>query len=193
MQARTDLETGDAGRDLADKLSSLALDDTVIVAMSPRSVSFAFQVAQRLGCELDLLLVGRISAPGHPEQAIGSVLDLHVPKVVVDEKLARDCHLPPGYLDTERHHQLAELERLHLMYLGEDEGSRHNHAGKDVVVLDDGADEAVMQLVIEAFRRIGAHSVRIVEAHANVHDDPVDDRTVTRLIKEARRIHSLLH
>lgn len=181
-----------AGRELAEQLSALSLSDVVIVAISPQSVSFAFEAAQRLGCELDLLLVGRINAPGHPETAIGSVIDLEVPQVVIDEALARAYHVPPGYLNTERQRQLSELERRHVMYLGDGDGASHKHAGKDVVVVDDGLDAAVLQLVIQRLGETGASSVRVVHVRSDAHEQ-IDDRAIAHLLKEARRIHKLVH
>jgi predicted phosphoribosyltransferase len=183
---------GDAGRSLADELSALALHEPVIVVFSPQSIAVAFEAARRLGCELDLLLVGYILAPGHPEQVIGSVLDLTEPHVTVDEDLARKFHVPPGYLNTESRHQIAELERLHFMYLGNDEAYRHDHADKDVVLLDDGTDAQILDMVTEWFSDAGARSVRSVNARW-IEKEPVDDRTIAHLLKEARRIHKLLH
>lgn len=181
-----------AGGVLAEELSALPVSEAVIVALSPQCVATAFDAARRLGWELDLLLIGRISAPGHPERTIGSVLDLDVPQMTVDEKLARECHVPPGYLDTERHRQLAELERLHFMYLGDDDGARHHHAGKDVVLIDDGVEPAILQQILRALSGAGAVSVRIVAARPG-DGRKIDERAVAQLLKEARRIHRLLH
>ena len=184
-------QPGMAGRELADELSALSLAETVIVALSPRSVDLGFDVARRLGCELDLLLVGHIPAPGHPEASIGSVIDLETPQVVIDEKLAREFHVPPGYLNTERQRQLSEMERRHFMYLGNDEAPRHDHAGKSVVILDDGVEPSILQLVLQRLGEIGAHSVRVVSITATT--EQIDDRAVAKLLKEARRFHRMLH
>lgn len=180
-----------AGRDLADMLSALSLDRTVIVALSPQSVDLAFDVSRRLGCELDLLLVGCIPAPGHPETTIGSVIDLDVPQVVVDEHLAREFHVPPGYLNTERQRQLSDLERRHFMYLGDDDDIRHDHAGKDVIIFDHGVEAAILQLVLRRLGETGAQSVRVVPIAPS--EEQVDDRKVAQMLKEARRFHKLLH
>ncbi|TNM61352.1 phosphoribosyltransferase family protein [Aliirhizobium smilacinae] len=183
--------SGHAGRELADTLSALSLADTVIIALSPQNVGLAFDVAQRLGCELDLLLVGRIHAPGHPETTIGSVIDLDEPQTVIDEDLAREFHVPPGYLNTERQRQLSDLERRHFMYLGDGDGPCHDHAGKDVVIVDDGVEAAILQLVLQRLGTSGAQSVRVVRIASN--DEPIDDRAIAQLLKQARRFHKLLH
>lgn len=180
-----------AGRDLAETLSALSLDRIVIVALSPQSVDLAFNVSRRLGCELDLLLVGCIPAPGHPETMIGSVIDLDEPQVVVDEDLAREFHVPPGYLNTERQRQLSDLERRHFMYLGDDDDIRHDHAGKDVVIFDHGIDAAILQLVFRRLAETGAQSVRVVPVASS--KEQVDDHAVALMLKQARRFHKLLH
>lgn len=182
----------DRGRDLADHLTALSLGETVVVALSPQSVGIAFEAVRRLGCQLDLLLVGRIVAPGHSEQLIGSVLDLDTPHFSVDEALAREFHVPPGYLNNERQRQIAELSRLHFMYLGDDEGHDHLHAGKDVVILDDGMEAVILQQVFRHMAEGDTHSVRIVRVQPG-EIEPIDDRTVTYLLKEARRLQRLLH
>lgn len=180
-----------AGRQLADKLSRLALDDIVIVALSPESVALSFDAAQRLGCELDLLLVGQIPAPGHPETTIGTVIDLDVPQVMVDEGLARQFHVPPGYLNTERQRQLSDLERRHFMYLGDHDGPNHDHAGKNVVIVDHGVEAAILQIVLKRLGEAGAYSVRVIAAVPI--GEPLDDRAVAGLLKQARRLQKLLH
>lgn len=195
MQAETHPSGNDrnelAGRALAERLSALSLDNIVIVALSPESVGLAFDAAQRLGCELDLLLVGSIPAPGHPETSIGTVIDLDEPQVVVDEDLAREFHVPPGYLNTERQHQLSDLERRHFMYLGDDDRPCHEHGGKNVVIVDHGLDAAALKLVIQRIGDAGALSVQVIRiAPAG---DPPDDRAVALLLKQARRFHRLLH
>jgi predicted phosphoribosyltransferase len=180
-----------AGREMAEKLAALSLGQTVIVALSPESVDLAFDVAQRLGCELDLLLTGKIVAPGHPEKTIGMVIDLDVPQVVIDEDLAREFHLPPGYLNTECQHQLADLERRHVMYLGDADGPCHDHAGKHVVIIDHGIEASILQLVLQRLGEAGTHSVRVAQVAST--GEPPDDRAVTQLLKQARRFQNLLH
>ncbi|AYD02452.1 hypothetical protein [Neorhizobium sp. NCHU2750] len=178
---------------LAEEVAALSLGDVVVVALSPAQVALAFEATRRLGCELDLLLVGRIFAPGHPEQPVGSIIDLDRPQLSVDEALARNFHLPPGYLNSERQRQTAELARQHFMYLGDDdEAGTHRHAGKDVVILDDGMEGAILQRIIRHMGDAGARTVRVV-AIPSAAGEATDDRAVAQMLKEARRLHRLLH
>jgi putative phosphoribosyl transferase len=189
---------GELGREVAEQLASLSLDDVVIVALSPQSVSFAYALSRRLGCELDLLLVGHIGAPGHPDQAIGSLLDLQVPEIVVDEKLAREFHVPPGYLQTACRRQLLELARQHRMYFGEDDIPSHQHGGKDVVLVHGPVDEALLALVSERLVQEGALSVHdlLAPGEAQASEElgmSLDEKAVAKMLRDARRLHAQLH
>lgn len=152
----------DAGRQLAEAIQTFALRDPVIMALPRGGVPVAFEVARRLGASLDLLIVRKIGAPGHPEYGIGAVVDGKEPHVVVSEEAARHFHIPPGYLATERDHQLAEIERRHRMYFGDDEPQAHDHSGRDVVLVDDGIANGVsIRAGIHALKEMGVGSIRV--------------------------------
>jgi putative phosphoribosyl transferase len=146
-----------AGRQLADVLQGKLLSQAIIVALPRGGVPVGFEMAQRLGLPLDLLIVAKIGAPGHPEFGIGAVADGPEPHVVIDEQAARRFPLPPGYLDTEMRHQLAEVERRHRMYFGEDQAEDHDFRGHDIVLVDDGiANGGSIFAGIEALKHMGA-------------------------------------
>ncbi|MFB9949499.1 phosphoribosyltransferase [Rhizobium puerariae] len=167
----------DAGRQLAEAMQATLPSDPVVVALPRGGVPVAFEVAQRLGVPLDLLIVRKIGAPGHPEYGIGAVVDCKEPHVVVNEEAARHFHVPPGYLATEREHQLAEIERRHRMYFGEDEPQDHDHAGRDIILVDDGiANGATIRAGIVALREMGVGSIRIAV--------PVAPRAVLEALRE---------
>jgi putative phosphoribosyl transferase len=146
-----------AGRQLAEVLQDRLLSEPLIVALPRGGVPVAFEMAQRLGLPLDLLIVRKIGAPGHPEFGIGAVADGPEPHVVIDEKAARRFPLPPGYLDTETRHQLAEVERRHRMYFGEDQAEDHDFRGRDIILVDDGiANGGSIFAGIQALKHMGA-------------------------------------
>lgn len=152
----------DAGRQLAEAMQSVQLQDPVVVALPRGGVPVAFEIAQRLGAPLDLLIVRKIGAPGHPEYGIGAVVDGKEPHVVVSEEAARRFQIPPGYLATEREHQLAEIERRHRIYFGEDEPQDHDQAGRDIILVDDGiANGNSIRAGIHALKEMGVGSIRI--------------------------------
>ena len=64
----------DAGRQLADLLTSYARRANVIVLALPRGgVPVAFEVAQALHAPLDVFIVRKLGVPGHEEFAMGAI------------------------------------------------------------------------------------------------------------------------
>jgi putative phosphoribosyl transferase len=155
-------DRSDAGRCLAAAVDVSALTRPVLVALSNDGLSVAFEMAHRLGLPLDFLLIQPIAAPGDPHHSIGMVVDGREPRLIVDEQATRHFRPPPGYLDSERHHQLAELDRRHRMYFGEDEPADHDHTGRDVFLVDDGTASAQMLLAaVQALRTMRVASIRL--------------------------------
>ena len=64
-----------AGQALGERLSSLPLDDPVVLGLARGGVPVAYEVAQRLGAALDVLVVRKIGAPGNPELGIGAIAE----------------------------------------------------------------------------------------------------------------------
>ena len=54
-----------AGRELGDRLSSLALEDPVVLGLARGGVPVAYEVGHRLDAELDVLVVRKIGARRH--------------------------------------------------------------------------------------------------------------------------------
>ncbi|KKX30696.1 phosphoribosyltransferase family protein [Rhizobium sp. LC145] len=155
-------DRGDAGRQLADALQEQAHANPIVMALPRGGVPVAFEVARRLDAPLDLLIVRKIGAPGQPEYGIGAVVDTKEPHVVVNEEAARNFSIPPGYLATERDHQLSEIQRRHRMYFGEDEPRDHDHSGRDVILIDDGIAVGVsIRAGIHALKQMGVASICI--------------------------------
>lgn len=158
-------DRAEAGIRLTEAVSEAGLKDLadpVLIALPRGGVPVAFEMAHRLGLPMDVLIVRKIGAPGEPEVGIGAVVDGPQPRVVINEEAVRGLSLPPGYLDTERHHQIAEVERRHRMYFGEDAPDAHDLHGRDAIIVDDGiANGGSMRAAIEAVRAMGVASVRI--------------------------------
>lgn len=153
----------DAGRRLADVMAGQPIAAQLLLLALPRGgVPVAFEMARRSGLPMDVLIARTIGAPGHPECGIGAVVDGREPHVFIDEQSARHFRIPPGYLDTERHHQLAEIERRHRMYFGEDDAESHDYRGRNVMLVDDGiADGATVRACIQALRQAGVGSISL--------------------------------
>lgn len=126
----------DAGRQLAAALHYLHGAHPVILALPRGGVPVAFEVAQALQAELDLLFVRKLGAPGHEELGIGAVVDGDDPQIVLNEEVVRQLAPSPAYIEAEKLRQLAEIDRRRAEYMqGHPPVSL---AGRTVILVDDG-------------------------------------------------------
>lgn len=142
----------DAGRRLADRLAGLKEADPLVLALPRGGVPVAHVIAERLGADLDLLMVRKIGVPWQPELALAAVVDGDQPQTVVNDEVAQLVPVPPDYLRKETERQLREIEARRARYLGD----RKPFAvtGRTVVVVDDGiATGASMRAALKALRR----------------------------------------
>jgi putative phosphoribosyl transferase len=129
-------DRGEAGRELAKRLAGFYERDPVVLALPRGGVPVAYGVAKALQAPLDLLLVRKIGAPGHPEFGLGAVVDGIPPRAVMNKDVAAQLEIPPDYIKEEIQRQLAEIERRRERYLG---GRRAiDVRGRTVIVVDDG-------------------------------------------------------
>lgn len=141
-----------AGRLLADRLLKLKADHPLVLALPRGGVPVAYEVAEKLDAELDLLLVRKIGAPGHAEFGIGAVVDGENPQVVVNREVVDHLAIPPSYIDSESQNQLREIERRRREYLGSREPIPV--AGRTVIVVDDGiATGSTVRAALRAIRQ----------------------------------------
>src|SRR4051794_37480552 len=126
----------EAGRQLATRLAGFRSRDPVVLALPRGGVPVAFEIAKALQAPLDLVLVRKIGAPGHPEFGLGAVVDGAHPQVVLNEEVVAQLEVAPAYIETESERQLREIERRRERYLG---GRRPLEvAGRSVIMVDDG-------------------------------------------------------
>jgi len=64
-----------AGRELGERLSSLAVENPVVLGLARGGVPVAYEVAKALEAPLDVLVVRKIGAPGNPEYGIGAIAE----------------------------------------------------------------------------------------------------------------------
>ena len=167
---RTYTDRTDAGRQLAEALSSYAQREDVILLALPRGgVPVAAEVAKQLRKPLDIFLVRKLGTPGHEELAMGAIApggyrvmnrDVVAMARVSEEEVAR-----------EEEKERAELNRRLASY--RDDRPKPDLSGKTVVLIDDGlATGASMEVAAEAVREAGA--ARVVVAVPTAPPDSVE-------------------
>jgi putative phosphoribosyl transferase len=142
----------EAGRQLATHLTSVRSRNPVVLALPRGGVPVGFEVARALRAPLDLVLVRKIGAPGHPELGLGAVVDGAHPQRVINNDLVAELRVPASYLETEAERQLREIERRRRSYLG---GRRPIEVeSRTVIVVDDGiATGGTVRAALKALSR----------------------------------------
>ena len=146
-----------AGRALARAVYAYAHRDDVVVLALPRGgVPVGFEVARALDAPLDVFVVRKLGAPGHPELAMGAIASGGV-RVLNDHVVA--WYRPsPSELQrvTDSEHQ--ELERRERTYRGDRQSIPI--ADRLVILVDDGlATGASMRAAVQAARSAGPSRV----------------------------------
>jgi predicted phosphoribosyltransferase len=138
-----------AGAQLAEAIARERLREPVVLGIPRGGVVLAAEVAKRLDCELDVILVRKIGMPEDPERALGAV----------DEKGDVIWNLPPnhedlpkGYAQEALKRELALLRQRRDMY--EPGHSLPSWHDRPVVVVDDGiATGATMMTALRLVRK----------------------------------------
>jgi len=152
------LDRREAGRQLGKELAKTDWRDPVVLALPRGGVPVGFEVAKELHAPLDVLLVRKIGAPGHPEFAIGAVVDGKDPQLVVNEEAALILGPSSDYLEAEKKRQLVEIERRRERYLGA--RAPVPIEGRTAIVVDDGiATGSTVKVALKALRRSDADRV----------------------------------
>jgi predicted phosphoribosyltransferase len=150
----------EAGRLLAEKLSTYAGNPGVVVLGLPRGgVPVAFEVARALAAPLDVFLVRKLGVPGHEELAMGAVASGGV--LVLNDDVITRLGIAPDEIDVVAAKETAELARRKQLYRSG--RTSPEFSGRTVILVDDGlATGATMRAAITALRQSGP--ARIVTA-----------------------------
>lgn len=141
-----------AGRVLAERLLSFAGGDALVLGLPRGGVPVAFEVAQAIAGELDVLVVRKLGAPHQPELAIGAIGPEGVR--VVDRRIAASVGATDADVARIEARERAELERRLAKFRGARPFPRV--AGRVVIVVDDGvATGSTARAALRAIRRLG--------------------------------------
>jgi putative phosphoribosyl transferase len=151
------LDRYDAGRRLAEALSSYAgQPDLLILALPRGGVPVAYEMARALHAPLDVFLVRKLGFPGHPELAMGAIATGGVR--ILDRQLIRMCGVPAEEIERVTEAERREMERRERLY--RDGRPPPDVSGRTVILVDDGlATGSSMRAAVEALREEGAKKI----------------------------------
>lgn len=149
----------EAGRALAERLAAEGDWSSALVLALPRGgVPVAYQVARRLGLELDILVVRKLGTPGNHELAMGAIASGGIR--VMNEDIVNYAHVSPAAIDAAIERETQELQRREQAYRGQ--RPRPAVQGRPVILIDDGlATGATMRAAVKAARMQGAGSITV--------------------------------
>ena len=152
-------DRAEAGRALAERLAEEGdWRDALVLALPRGGVPVAWQVAERLGLELDILVVRKLGTPGNPELAMGAIASGGVQ--VMNEDILRYVHVSHAEIEGTLVQETHELQRREHAYRGD--RPRPTIEGRAVILIDDGlATGATMRAAVQAVRKLGASSVTV--------------------------------
>lgn len=141
-------DRADAAERLSAALLHLKGTNPLILAIPRGAVPMGRVLAERLGGELDVVLVRKLGAPGSPEFAVGAVDETGWTYVAPH---AAQAGADAGYLARERDAQLAVLRTRRASYTPA--RPPLDPAGRVAIVIDDGlATGATMIAALHAVR-----------------------------------------
>jgi putative phosphoribosyl transferase len=123
-----------AGRELAERLSSLTLENPVVLGLARGGVPVAYEVAQALGAPLDVLVVRKVGSPGNPELGIGAIAEGNVR--VLNQDVVRHLLVSVEELDAAIARARAEVDTRVQRY--RDGRPPLEVKGRMAIVVDDG-------------------------------------------------------
>lgn len=143
-----------AGRELARQLRRRlgpgGQEDLLVLGLPRGGVPVAFEVAQALGAELDVLLVRKLGLPNQEEYAMGAIGSGGVR--VLQPGVPGLMGVTQEQVEEVTRRELVELERRDRRYRGGRAAPRI--AGRCVIVVDDGiATGATMMAALQVLRR----------------------------------------
>lgn len=142
-----------AGRELAqavlDRLKPNNDDDFLVLALPRGGVPVAFEVASKLGAELDLMVVRKLGLPWHSELAMGAIASGGVR--ILNEDVVRGSGVDETTIDQVQEDEEKELKRRETAYRGD--RPLPTIEGRRVILVDDGiATGATMKAAVQGVR-----------------------------------------
>jgi putative phosphoribosyl transferase len=145
-------DRSDAGRQLAQRLMHLRVEQPVVLALPRGGVVVGYEVARALQAPLDIIAVRKIGAPQQPEFGIGAVVDGDEPEILLDDRAVRRIGIGREDLRARIEPELHEIRRRERLYRGAE--PRVDVRGRTVILVDDGiATGSSVRAALRALRR----------------------------------------
>lgn len=122
----------------------------IVLGLPRGGVPVAAEVATKLAAPLDVFLVRKLGAPGHPELAMGAIADGGI--IVLNDEVIQELDISPIAVEQVAARERTELDRRDRAY----RGARRPPALRDrtVILVDDGlATGSTMEAAARAVRR----------------------------------------
>ena len=143
----------EAGRQLAEQLDHLRGEDPVVLALPRGGVPVAAEVADHLGCPMDVLVVRKLGLPRQPELGVGAVGEGGT--TVYNRDLLDQVGIEPADLAPVAQRETEEVHRRIERYRGDRPGV--DVTGHTVIVVDDGvATGFTVRAAVRILRERGA-------------------------------------
>ena len=124
----------DAGRVLASRLEFLRKTEPIVLGLPRGGVPVAAEVAARLGAPLDVILVRKLGAPGHPEYAFAAIGEGGVR--ILDPTAVRILDIVDGAANEVERRERTRLDELAATFRGSRPGI--DPSGRTAIIVDDG-------------------------------------------------------
>jgi predicted phosphoribosyltransferase len=173
----------DAGQQLAQALERFRRDRPLVLGLPRGGVVVGAEIARSLACDLDVLLVKKLRAPGNPELAIGALCEEGRPWL--NQELLPLTGAGKRYLDAEiaeRAREMAEQSRRYRKTK-----PRIPPGGRTVILVDDGlATGATMIAAAQAVSTAAPRNIIVA-----VPVGPPDTVATIRKLPQVREVECL--
>jgi putative phosphoribosyl transferase len=140
----------DAGKRLAERLSTYANREDVLILALPRGgVPVAFEIAKELNVRMDVFIVRKLGVPGNEELAMGAIASGNIR--ALNEDVIKSFHINQKLIDEVTANEIRDLERRERIYRGNRPAPKIR--GSTVILIDDGlATGATMRAAVAAVK-----------------------------------------
>ena len=156
------VDRGDAGRQLAERLSAYAGESPIIFALPRGGVPVGAEIARSLGAPLEIIVSRKLGAPDQPEFGIGAVAPGGVR--VLNERAVKILGIEEDYLKRVTERESAEVERRLRLFRGD--RPYPDLDGRTAILVDDGLATGVTA-------RAALHTLRLMRPEKLILAVPV--------------------